>query len=82
MFGEGTTLMVDFTDLKADVESEHPGWVVWRSDTGRWYAIRSGDLTDDRLGAAPAMILSSDDEAGLRAQLDEQALAEGARGRG
>ena len=79
MFGEGTTLMVDFADLKANLEAEHPGWVVWRSDAGRWYATRSGDLTDAQLDAGLAMTLASDDEAGLRAQLAGQARA-GAEG--
>ncbi|WP_106400053.1 hypothetical protein [Actinocorallia populi] len=70
--------MVDFADLKASIESEHPGWVVWRSDAGRWYATRSGDLTDAQLNAGLAMTLASDDETGLRVQLDEQARTEGA----
>ncbi|MEO3782052.1 hypothetical protein ABGB12_01885 [Actinocorallia sp. B10E7] len=65
--------MVDFADLKANIETEHPGWVVWRSDAGRWYATRSGDLTDAQLDAGLAMTLAADDEAGLRRRLDEQA---------
>jgi len=75
LFGEGTTLMVDFVDLKASLEAEHPGWVVWRSDTGRWYAIRNGDLTDAQLDAGLVAALSSDDEEGLRTQLGLQAGA-------
>lgn len=68
--------MVDFADLKASIESEHPGWVVWRSDAGRWYATRSGDLTDAEISAGLAMTLASDDEPGLRVQLDGQARAD------
>ena len=41
--------MGDFEDLKTAIEGEFPGWQVWRSDAGRWYATRSGDLTDAQL---------------------------------
>ncbi|MEU5884623.1 hypothetical protein [Spirillospora sp. NPDC047279] len=65
--------MGDFEDLKAAIESEHPGWLVWRSDAGRWYATRSGDLTDAQLQAGYAMTLAADDEGGLRELLIDQA---------
>ncbi|WP_018655397.1 hypothetical protein [Actinomadura flavalba] len=68
--------MGDFEDAKSSVESEFPAWLVWRSDAGRWYATRRGDLTDAQLEAGQAMTVAADDEPGLRALLTEQ------RGRG
>ena len=65
--------MGDFEDLKAAVEREYPGWQVWHSDAGRWYATRSGDLSDADLQAGYAMTLAADDPAGLRVLLAEQA---------
>ncbi|ROO83261.1 hypothetical protein EDD29_0756 [Actinocorallia herbida] len=65
--------MGDFADLKALIEAAHPGWQVWRSDAGRWYATRTGDLSDAQLQAGLAMTLASDDEPGLRALLADQA---------
>lgn len=64
--------MGDFDDLKAAIEEEFPGWLVWRSDAGRWYATRSGDLTDAQLQAGYAMTVAADDANGLRELLDEQ----------
>ncbi|SEF80093.1 hypothetical protein SAMN04489712_10290 [Thermomonospora echinospora] len=65
--------MGDFEDLKAAIEEEFPGWLVWRSDAGRWYATRSGDLTDAQLQAGYAMTVAADDSSGLRELLVEQA---------
>jgi hypothetical protein len=62
----------DFAELKAAIEAEYPGWLVWRSDAGRWYATRSGDLTDAELEAGYAMTVASDDVAGLRELLHDQ----------
>ncbi|WP_067481461.1 hypothetical protein [Actinomadura hibisca] len=64
--------MGDFEDLKTAIEREFPGWLVWRSDAGRWYATRSGDLTDAQLQAGYAMTVAADDSAGLRALLLDQ----------
>jgi hypothetical protein len=64
--------MVDFADLKAAIESEFPGWLVWRSDAGRWYATRTGDLTDAQFQAGYAMTVSADDATGLRELLRDQ----------
>ncbi|NKZ05943.1 hypothetical protein [Actinomadura latina] len=65
--------MGDFDELKAAIEEEFPGWQVWRSDAGRWYATRSGDLSDAELQAGCAMTVAADDSAGLRGLLAEQA---------
>jgi hypothetical protein len=64
--------MGDFEDLKAAIEADFPGWQVWRSDAGRWYATRSGDLSDAELQAGCAMTVAADDPAGLRGLLAEQ----------
>jgi hypothetical protein len=64
--------MGDFEDLKAALQSEFPGWLVWRSDAGRWYATRSGDLTDAQLQAGYAMTVAADDATALRELLLEQ----------
>lgn len=64
--------MGDFENLKAAIEGEFPGWQVWRSDAGRWYATRSRDLTDAELRAGCAMTVAADDSAGLRGLLAEQ----------
>ncbi|MFC0037404.1 hypothetical protein [Actinomadura rayongensis] len=61
--------MGDFADQKAAIEREFPGWLVWRSDAGRWYATRGGDLTEERLRSGAATTLSADDAAGLRSRL-------------
>jgi hypothetical protein len=64
--------MGDFEDLKAAIEAEFPGWLVWRSDAGRWYATRSGDLSDAQLQAGYAMTVAADDHSGLRRLLVDQ----------
>ncbi|MBW8484452.1 hypothetical protein [Actinomadura parmotrematis] len=64
--------MGDFEDLKTAIEREFPGWLVWRSDAGRWYATRSGDLTDAQLQAGYAMTVAADDAEGLRVLLRDQ----------
>jgi hypothetical protein len=69
--------MGDFEDLKAAIEGEFPGWLVWRSDAGRWYATRSGDLTDAQLQAGYAMTVAADDAAGLRELLLDQTRRNG-----
>ncbi|MGI5203500.1 hypothetical protein ACQEU6_18250 [Spirillospora sp. CA-108201] len=68
--------MGDFEDLKAAIEGDFPGWQVWRSDAGRWYATRSGDLTDAQLQAGCAMTVAADDSGGLRRTLLDQACGE------
>lgn len=65
--------MGDFEDAKAAIEGDFPGWQVWRSDAGRWYATSSRDLTDAELQAGCAMTVAADDSAGLRELLAEQA---------
>jgi hypothetical protein len=72
--------MGDFEEQKAAIEGEFPGWLVWRSDAGRWYATRSGDLTDAQLQAGYAMTVAADNAPGLRELLLDQARRKGGDG--
>ncbi|MEU7690164.1 hypothetical protein OHB01_02060 [Microbispora hainanensis] len=56
-----------------DIARVHTGWIIWRSDIGRWWATRRGavDLEAIRMGCA--MTLDADDPEALAAALDAQA---------
>jgi hypothetical protein len=64
--------MGDMTTLE-DIARVHTGWIIWRSDIGRWWATRRGavDLEAIRMGCA--MTLDADDPEALAAALDAQA---------
>jgi hypothetical protein len=49
-------------------EEEFPGWGVWRSDTGRWWAFRTAadPLTIDQLRAGCRLLVQADTGAALR----------------
>lgn len=64
--------MADFAIIKAEIEADFPEWTVWRSDAGRWYATRTGRLTDQQLLSGQAMTVAADNAAGLRGLLGEQ----------
>ena len=56
-------------DAAQRIEADHPGWHVWRSSIGRWWAVRQGpDAHHGRDDRRP-MTLDSDDPDGLRALL-------------
>jgi hypothetical protein len=58
----------------AQVEAEFPGWHIWHSNAGRWWATRTGFvLRREDLGTGRVMTLDADDEPGLRRQLGTQA---------
>jgi hypothetical protein len=65
--------MADFAIIKATLEADFPGWTVWRSDVGRWYATRGGILTDQQLLSGLAMTLAADGPEELRGLLNDQA---------
>jgi hypothetical protein len=69
--------MADFAIIKAALEADFPGWTVWRSDGGRWYATRAGSLTDQQLLSGLAMTVAADGPEELRGLLDEQAHPDG-----
>ena len=51
------------------IERDYPGWHVWISSLGRWWAVREGpDARWSRADPRP-MTLDADDETGLREQL-------------
>jgi len=58
----------------AQLEADFPGWHIWRSNAGRWWATRTGSvLRREDLGTGRVMTLDSDDDRGLRDQLAAQA---------
>ena len=57
----------------AELEAQFPGWHVWPSSAGRWWATRTGTVLDrDDLGAGRVMTIDADDTETLRAQLARQ----------
>jgi hypothetical protein len=52
------------------VEADFPGWHVWTSDKGRWWATRTGAgaLQECHAGDLP-MTVDADDEGQMRAVL-------------
>ncbi|GAA0329828.1 hypothetical protein NE235_24235 [Actinoallomurus spadix] len=64
--------MADFAATKATLESKFPGWIVWRSDAGHWYATRAGSLTDQQIRAGQAMTVAAEAPETLRLLLAEQ----------
>jgi hypothetical protein len=66
--------MTGWDERIALLEAEFPGWHIWRSNAGRWWATRTGSvLRRDDLGSGRVMTLDADDEQSLRGQLDTQA---------
>jgi hypothetical protein len=66
--------------LAADVtaiEADFPGWRVWLSDVGRWWAVRQGtDSLWTRGRNSAAVTLHADDAAGLRGLLAADAATD------
>jgi hypothetical protein len=53
--------------------AEFPGWHIWRSNAGHWWATRTGMvLRREDLGTGRVMTLDADDEGALREQLAAQ----------
>jgi hypothetical protein len=66
--------MSGWNERVAELEAEFPGWHIWRSSAGRWWATRTGSvLRRDALGTGRVMTVDADDDASLRAQLATQA---------
>jgi hypothetical protein len=65
--------VADFANIKAAIEADFPDWKVWRSGAGRWYATRSGRLSDEQLLRGLAMTVAADGADGLRGLLGRQA---------
>jgi hypothetical protein len=66
--------MAGWDEQLAKLEAEIPGWHIWRSDAGRWWATRTGVvMRRDPLGAGRVMTVDADDLDSLRNQLLTQA---------
>jgi hypothetical protein len=60
-------------ETAAGLEAQFPGWHVWPSSAGRWWATRTGPVTGrDSFGVGRVMTVDADDMEALRAQLDRQ----------
>jgi hypothetical protein len=67
--------MAGWDERPARFEAEFPGWHIWRSNAGRWWATRTGTvLRREDLGTGRVMTLDADDEGSLREQLAAQAM--------
>jgi hypothetical protein len=66
--------MTEWNERIAQAETDFPGWHIWHSNAGRWWATRTGlVLRREDLGTGRVMTVDADDEAGLRKQLAIQA---------
>ena len=65
--------MTGWVERISQLEAEFPGWHIWRSNAGRWWATRTGAvLRRDDLGTGRVMTVDADDETDLREQLATQ----------
>jgi hypothetical protein len=70
--------MTGWDEELAELEAEFPGWHVWRSNAGRWWATRTGAvLRRDDLGTGRVMTVDADDVGSLRNELHMQARLDG-----
>ena len=66
--------MAGSDEQAAQLEADFPGWHIWHSNAGRWWATRTGSVARrDDLGTGRVMTLDADDAAALRKQLVVQA---------
>lgn len=66
--------MAEWDERISLLEAEFPGWHIWHSNAGRWWATRTGSvLRREDLGTGRVMTVDADDEADLREQLAAQA---------
>ena len=66
--------MAGWDERIAQLEAEFPGWHIWRSSAGRWWATRTGTvLRREGLGTGRVMTVDADDAAALSDQLTVQA---------
>ncbi len=56
----------------AELAGEFPGWTIWRSDAGRWWATRRHALNRDEYAVGCAMTIDADDIGTLRNRLRDQ----------
>jgi hypothetical protein len=66
--------MSGWNERIAVLEAEFPGWHIWHSNAGRWWATRTGSVSRrEDLGTGRVMTVDADDEGSLREQLGVQA---------
>jgi hypothetical protein len=66
--------MAGWDERVAKLEAEFPGWHIWRSNAGRWWATRTGTvLRREDLGTGRVMTVDADDASALGDQLTVQA---------
>ena len=56
----------------ATLQKEFPGWTLWLSGTGRWWASRRKELTAAEVTAGCVLVLHADDSDELVRQLRAQ----------
>ena len=65
--------MTGWVERISQIEADFPGWHIWRSNAGRWWATRTGYvLRREDLGTGRVMTVDADDEKDLREQLVTQ----------
>ncbi len=66
--------MTGWDERIGQLEAEFPGWRIWRSNAGRWWATRTGSvLRREALGTGRVMTVDADDEQNMRKELAVQA---------
>ena len=65
--------MTEWDQRISRVEADFPGWHIWHSNAGRWWATRTGVvLRREGLGTGRVMTVDADNETDLRQQLTIQ----------
>jgi hypothetical protein len=59
-------------DQIAAIRAAFPGWSVWRSDEGCWWATRSCPLRPSRWPEGYALTVAADDAGALRSAINSQ----------
>ena len=59
-------------DPAAEIRGQYPGWTLWVSGTGRWWASRKIKLTAADVAAGCVPFLHADDPQTLTAQIRAQ----------
>jgi len=58
--------------MHAGIRAVFPGWNVWRSDQGRWWATRTCPLRPSRWPVGYALTVTADDAAALSSAISSQ----------
>src|SRR6266567_5337655 len=59
-------------DAAAEIRGQYPGWTLWVSGTGRWWASRTVELTAADVAAGCVPFLHADDPQTLTRQIGAQ----------